>query len=405
MPSTENQADRRRRAGVLILCATLCVLITMLRFAVANPVEAIGYLYAIPVAIVAVEFGAGAGLGAALLALGLTGLWAETRDIPLGPLGYLVRAVTLGAIGVIVGTLAEQRERVEQDRQRWFSMSNDLLSVANFDGRYTHVNEAWTALLGYSRAELLGRPYTDFVHPDDVEGTNAEAAALGAGPHVLVSFENRYRAADGSWHWLLWSARSDSERIYAVAKDITERKRLEQEREELVARLEQAARRDPLTGLANRRAWDDQFAVELRRAARSGDPLSLVMIDLDNLKTVNDHQGHQAGDRLLRGSTAAWRECIRETDFIARLGGDEFAILLPDCVPEAASRVLGRMADAMRDHHSFSAGVALWDGEEPSTELVRRADEALYAAKASGRGCVRVSAATLLPHSGRSSVG
>ncbi|HEX8054262.1 MAG TPA: sensor domain-containing diguanylate cyclase [Thermoleophilaceae bacterium] len=405
MRRAEHLAERRRRALVLILCTVLCALITVLRFAVANPVESIGFLYTIPVAMIAVEFGAGAGIGAALATLGLTVMWAETRDVPLGLVGYAARASTLAAIGGIVGTLAKQRERVEQDRRRWFSMSNDLLSVANFDGRYTHVNEAWTTLLGYSRAELLGRAYTDFVHPDDVERTNEEAAALGAGPHVLVNFENRYRAADGSWCWLLWSARSDSEQIYAVAKDITERKRLEQEREELVARLEQAVRRDPLTGLANRRAWDDQFAVELRRAARSGEPLSLVMIDLDNLKTVNDQQGHQAGDRLLRGSAAAWRECIRETDFIARIGGDEFAILLPDCAPEEAQRVLGRMAEGMRDRHSFSAGVALWDGEEPSTELVRRADEALYAAKASGRGCVRVSAATLLPHSGRSSVG
>jgi diguanylate cyclase (GGDEF)-like protein/PAS domain S-box-containing protein len=384
----EHLTERRRRALVLILCTVLCAVITVLRFAVANPVESIGFLYSIPVAMIAVEFGASAGIGAALVTLGLTVMWAETRDIQLGVLGYAARASTLAAIGGIVGTLAKQRQRVEQDRKRWFSMSNDLLSVAAFSGQYVHVNEAWTKLLGYSPAELVGRPYTDFIHPDDIDRTNVETAALGSAPRVLVNFENRYRAVDGSWHWLLWSARSDGEQIYGVAKDITERKRLEQEREELVDRLREVARRDPLTGLANRRAWDDQFAAELRRAARSGDPLTLVMVDLDNLKTVNDREGHQAGDRLLRGATAAWRESIRETDFIARLGGDEFAILLPDCAPDGAADVLDRMADAMPGPHSFSAGVALWDGGEASSALVRRADDALYAAKADGRGRV-----------------
>jgi PAS domain S-box-containing protein len=114
------------------------------------------------------------------------------------------------------------------------------------------VNDQWCTQLGWSEEELLDRPYAELIHPDDLAATAEAAGSLAAGPAEVVDFENRYRAKDGSWRWLLWSARSDGSRIYAVAKDITQRKRLEAEREELLGHVEAMARTDELTGLANR---------------------------------------------------------------------------------------------------------------------------------------------------------
>ena len=217
----------------------------------------------------------------------------------IGGVGYLTRGLTFFGVGLLVGWQSEQRHRASDEAQRWFSMSNDLLCVAALDGRFTRVNRSWTTLLGYSREELLDRPYIDFVHPDDVAATNAVSAKL-ADPFVLVNFENRYRAKDGSWHWLLWSSRSDREQIYAVAKDITDRKELEFEQDRLMGKLESLARTDDLTGLPNRRAWKERLTAEVLRAARSREPLSIGMIDLDNFKDVNDAGGHTGG-RAARG--------------------------------------------------------------------------------------------------------
>ena len=156
---------------------------------------------------------------------------------------------------------------------------------------------------------------------------------------------------------------------------------LREEKEALVARLDILARQDQLTGLPNRRAWDGRFAEELKRAARSGKPLSLALLDLDNLKVVNDQHGHEEGDRLLRAAAAGWSGAVRETDFIARLGGDEFGVLLPDCDSAGAGEIVQRLRQTMPSPHRFSAGVAVWDRHEPPSALTARADTLLYAAK------------------------
>lgn len=165
--------------------------------------------------------------------------------------------------------------------------------------------------------------------------------------------------------------------------------KLREDKERLIERLAALSLEDQLTGLANRRAWDERFSEEIRRAMRSGSPLSVAMLDLDNLKVVNDDLGHQAGDRLLRSAAASWTQAVRETDFVSRLGGDEFAVLLPDCDTTGAAVAAQRLLDAMPPGHTVSAGVATWDGDEPLTALVKRADAALYAAKDAGRGQVR----------------
>jgi diguanylate cyclase (GGDEF)-like protein len=153
----------------------------------------------------------------------------------------------------------------------------------------------------------------------------------------------------------------------------------------LLEQLRTTARTDALTGLPNRRAWDEELEREVARARRYGGRLCLAMIDLDHFKRFNDREGHQAGDRLLGDTAVAWRAQLRPSDLLARYGGEEFALLLPHVDAAAATGVLARLLEQVPRGQTASAGLAEWDGAEPGGMLVRRADTALYQAKRSGR--------------------
>jgi diguanylate cyclase (GGDEF)-like protein len=164
------------------------------------------------------------------------------------------------------------------------------------------------------------------------------------------------------------------------------------ERTDLVAALDATARTDQLTGVANRRAWDEALPRELTRARRARDPISVAMVDLDHFKAYNDTHGHPAGDRLLRAAAAAWTQRLRSSDVLARYGGEEFAIVLPGCGPQAAAEVAAGLRAALPHGATCSIGVAAWDGVEDPDALVARADGALYRAKSAGRDRVVVDA-------------
>ncbi|MFL5846656.1 MAG: diguanylate cyclase [Solirubrobacteraceae bacterium] len=153
---------------------------------------------------------------------------------------------------------------------------------------------------------------------------------------------------------------------------------------ELVAQLEAAARTDPLTGLANVRGWEEHVVRELAAAERDGRAVAVAVLDLDGFKTLNDRVGHQGGDRVLRSSSAAWQDTLRQGDLLARLGGDEFAALLPGCRADDALALAERLRRATQVV-TASVGIAYWDGDEPYAQLMLRADDALYAAKKAGR--------------------
>jgi diguanylate cyclase (GGDEF)-like protein len=150
--------------------------------------------------------------------------------------------------------------------------------------------------------------------------------------------------------------------------------------ERLLRRLDDLARTDALTGLPNRRAWQEMLQRESALSRRSGQPLAIALLDLDRFKHYNDLHGHLAGDRLLLSATAGWRSTLRETDVLARWGGDEFVLLLPNCNAEQTEALLSRMQVACPSA-PFSAGVAESDGHEPPETLLAVADEALYRAK------------------------
>ena len=149
-------------------------------------------------------------------------------------------------------------------------------------------------------------------------------------------------------------------------------------RAEVLATISEHAQTDALTGLANRRSWDDQLGRAIAHAERTHETLSVAICDVDGLKWVNDHHGHAAGDALLRDIAARWRAEARAADLIARIGGDEFALLLPGADEHAAAEVVERLANALPPERSVSVGVAEWDLRESAEDLMARADLRMY---------------------------
>ncbi len=265
-----------------------------------------------------------------------------------------------------------------------FEMTSDLLATISLEGRFTLLNPAWEQLLGWTREELQSRPVSDFVHPEDAEQLLGPMRDGAGHPTEVDSFTTRYRHRDGSWHWLLWSARRDGGTWYAAAKDVTDRMWLERQ-----------ALHDPLTRLPNRMLLMDRARQAMTRLHRSQGILAMLFIDLDKFKAVNDNLGHDAGDRLLVSVSERLAELMRDSDTIARLGGDEFVILAEELDSEDEAMALaGRVLDALEQPFPLgsaevamlaSVGVAISHDPECDPEsMLREADLAMYKAKGAG---------------------
>jgi diguanylate cyclase (GGDEF)-like protein/PAS domain S-box-containing protein len=378
-------ADGHSDAWTIAVSLGLFAVVSVLFMIRHAPADGVGFLYVLPVGLVAVELGWRWGVGVAALCFGSYVIWAALNDIELSLLGYATRAVVLFSIGGALGWVAARARAAGDESERWFAMANVMLATATLEGTFTRLNPAWQAALGWTPEELMSKPYVEFIHPEDVESTFAATGVLLDGTSHVVDFENRCATKDGGWRWLLWNSYCDGRQVYAVTHDITDRKRLEAEREELLGRVEAMARTDVLTGLPNRRAWDEELRREIARASRHGHALAVVILDLDRFKAFNDTHGHQAGDTLLGEIGNLWRTQLRVSDLVARYGGEEFAALLPACPPDEAIAAIERLRFAIPNGQTCSAGVAYWDGQESPDTLIGRADTALYDAKRAGR--------------------
>ena len=268
--------------------------------------------------------------------------------------------------------------------ERLFEMTSDLLAAISLDGRFTLLNPAWEDALGWSIEELMAQPMQARVHQDDLEQTLALTLAGRNRTAQLVNFTNRYRHKDGSWRWLLWSARYDGEIWYAAARDVTDRMWLERQ-----------ALHDPLTKLPNRLLLMDRAHQALTRLHRSKGPIALLFIDLDGLKAINDSLGHAVGDLLLVSVAERLAATLRDSDTVARLGGDEFVILAADLdsdsealgVAERVLHALGEPIEVGSVAVAITASVGVSISRDPGADpedLLREADVAMYRAKRAG---------------------
>lgn len=273
------------------------------------------------------------------------------------------------------------------DVERFFDRSPDLLAIADRRGYFTCLNPEWEAVLGWSRDELMAEPYLNFVHPEDLERTCQEIARATDATPCTTRYENRLRTRDGVWRWLLWSARWDGSEWSAVAKDITTRKELERH-----------SLHDALTGVANRALATDRLSAAIARLGRSAGAAVALLVDIDDLTTINDTHGHAGGDIVLRAIADRLTERLRAADTVGRFGGDRFLVVAEGLADDGAhgieaviERVNGAFARPIPTRNGLvsvtgSVGVAV--ARVPgidSEELIRDADVALRRARGQGR--------------------
>lgn len=266
------------------------------------------------------------------------------------------------------------------------------MALVAMEGRCLQVNDALCRLTGYLRERLLEGSLQAITHPEDVALDVEYRQQLLDRQITNYQVEQRYRHAWGHYVWVLVTVslvRDEGRQPYFIeqVQDISERKELER-------RLEDLVDHDFLTGLFNRRRFEQELAHEVRVSARYGTPGALLLIDLDNFKDVNDEFGHKAGDDLLKTVAQALRHRVRETDVLARVGGDEFAAILSRTDPEDARMVADGIVKVLRRqtamlgqqviHTTASVGIAMFDGLTDS-EVLATADLAMYEAKEAGR--------------------
>lgn len=305
-----------------------------------------------------------------------------------------------------IDLVAELRHQEAQFRAL-VQNSSDLIVLVDAHGAVRYVSPAVTRILGWRPAEIVGRPLAAAL--DDAQSGVADrqwAEGLVARSPAPATAELsrhvcRVRSRGGGWRHVevvVNDLRADPEvaGIVLNARDVTQRVLLEDQ-------LRRRAHHDPLTDLANRSLFAERLDAALARSADTGGSVAVLMVDLDDFKSLNDSRGHAAGDRLLQAVAGRLRGCLRAGDLAARFGGDEFVALLEEAdegtAATLAARVLGALAmpieiEGSRVRVQASVGVAATvDGADDASELLSRADAAMYEAKRSGKGHFRIKGA------------
>jgi diguanylate cyclase (GGDEF)-like protein/PAS domain S-box-containing protein len=293
----------------------------------------------------------------------------------------------------VTGQRAAEREL--RKANQLFRLSFDHAPIgkalAAFDGGWGQANQAMCAMLGYDEQTLVSAPISQLLHADDWRSFRRQAsAALESG---LTGFdcETRWYRSDGTMIWCLLSITflldENGPDCYLVhMQDITARRTLEEN-------LRSQAELDPLTGVLNRRGFDEVLAASIGAHVRAGETAALLFLDLNGFKDVNDTYGHQAGDEVLRAVAQRLRSRLRTTDVLGRMGGDEFAVLLEHIGDAEADRVAAALVQTLRDAVFDVAGTAVTVGASigiarlgtggagSAAEALAAADEAMYQAK------------------------
>jgi diguanylate cyclase (GGDEF)-like protein/PAS domain S-box-containing protein len=322
-------------------------------------------------------------------------VWLETiaRRV-MGPDG--TPEVVCAARDVSTRIRAEQALESVQARLRAVTDNIPAL-IAHIDNqeRYSFINDRGTRLFGIQQADVIGRTVRE-VRGEEIYSEVKEHIASALRGH-RVTFEGQAAALGQSYRYQT-SYVPDigpdgiQNGFFSFTFDITELKDAEQ-------RLEQMARFDSLTGLANRRYFDERFGNTVARCRRQGSPLALLYLDIDRFKQINDSHGHAVGDQVLRQFAARLKSCVREGDLAARIGGDEFVLLAEGATtPADADAIAAKITSVMQrpwqvagkeQAITASIGVAFSRGGAGAEALMAAADGALYQAKAAGRNTSR----------------
>ncbi|MEO6102010.1 MAG: diguanylate cyclase [Pseudoxanthomonas sp.] len=304
------------------------------------------------------------------------------------------------ALGMAERTRLMASVRESELRYRMLAdYSHDVVVRMRADGHRLYVSPSALDILGWEPAELL-RPSGILVHPDD-RGIQQQTIAAVLASRQPTTAIYRLRHKQGHYVWLEAAARpipnaeGDAVDIIFACRDVSLRVAAEQALQASRKELEAHARMDPLTGLANRRQFEDRLAIALGRSRRQGQSVALMYMDVDHFKQVNDGFGHAAGDEVLRVFGQRLAACVRSGDLVARLGGDEFVVLFEDLAsPETAEGIARKLITAMGEDIvvetatlpvTTSIGIAYSMHPAVAKTLVAAADAALYAAKKAGR--------------------
>jgi diguanylate cyclase (GGDEF)-like protein/PAS domain S-box-containing protein len=342
-------------------------------------------------------------------------LLAPWRASAISRMLYVLALVLL--IAIIGAVLVRQLQRGQRmaaallDKEAHFRLlaegSSDMVTRIGLDERMRYVSPSSARIVGWRAKQLIGTPALAGVNPSDLPQVKAVVDALRGGDkeEARITYRNAHR--DKTEVWLESSMRvtrkvnGEIDGVVAISRDITEQKNLEN-------RLETLAIEDSLTGLANRRRFDQRLAEEWGRAYRNRSSIALLMIDVDRFKAYNDEYGHPAGDACLRAvARIIAGEVNRTVDLAARYGGEEFAVLLPNTDAAGCARIGERIRQALHAAGlvhaaggptgcvTVSVGGAacrpILDRSAGLGALVEAADRALYAAKEAGRNRLMMS--------------
>lgn len=317
---------------------------------------------------------------------------------------------------------AEEKQRISEERYRLLSENaRDVVWAMAPDGTITYVSPSVEQTRGYTPQETMSQPMEEILTPDSIEISNryfGEMFADITAKRVPKTFrgEMEYLCKDGSTYWCdviaqpILAQDGSLVELLGVSRDISQHKHYERElkqakeaAESLNRALEAAneklnrlATTDTLTGLWNRRHFEERITYEMMMADRYGQPLSLLLFDIDHFKIVNDTYGHLAGDQVLVELSHLVRQKIRSTDLPCRWGGEEFMILLPNTGAQEALLVAEKLRKTFANHEiaevgitTSSFGVATYHAKETIDQWIGRIDKALYEAKNGGRNTVR----------------
>ena len=290
---------------------------------------------------------------------------------------------------------------MDREIEFFLAINPDMLCVANTNWEFLRVNQKFEKVLGYSASELEGKNFVSLIHPDD-NNTVLDVMKSLKEQQMIHSFVNRVLCKDGSYRYLEWKSQPNGQYIYASARDITEKclkeKSLIQLTEELQKKneaLKILAVTDELTGLYNRHYIDKTINDIMYHSDRNHEPLTMIILDLDHFKLVNDRWGHPIGDKVLKHISELTQRNLRKTDILARFGGEEFVIILQNTTQKGGLIIAEKLRKMMENtliapvgNVTSSFGVSERKIYESFKSWYKRADKALYLAKESGRNKV-----------------